>query len=260
MEEDRDAQIGLVRSAILRHSSTVTDPLIVIEEYDKLDCQSRAMLRQLISNPEAANTTLNRAIILMESNLGMSDLEQMVVSSKAKGQGKTHVSAEAAEKVLRNAVFSSWRHSGCNEEYSDTLKIISLVDFFLPFFPLERDSVTELMRRELKGWAAVLWHEKHTVMRWDEGVVKFLVSKVDFDGDFPLEGGKQARNVATRHLARIVRTCPLSPTPPSSAAVSRARIQGSQGVEEGPGSGLANQVLVITIDEEELKSAVSASD
>jgi hypothetical protein len=32
----------------------------VIEEYDKLDCPSRGMLRQLMSNPELGNVTLNR--------------------------------------------------------------------------------------------------------------------------------------------------------------------------------------------------------
>jgi hypothetical protein len=267
VKEERDTQLGMVRSAILQHTRTVTDPLIVIEEYDKLDCASRAMLRQLFSNPEASNTTLGRAVILLESNLGMSELEQLqqkmsqLFFSKS-GIGSVQVSAEAAEKALRNAVFSAWRHSGCDEAYSDTLKIISLIDFFLPFFPLERDSVRELMRREVKGWAAVLWHEKHTAMRWGQEVVEFLVSRVDFDGDFPLEGGKQARNVATRYLARLVRTCPLSLIPPSSLSKG-AHVPSNPGLEEGPGGGLATQALIISVDEQQkgLKSQlISSSD
>lgn len=259
MEEERDAQLATVRSAILQHSRTASDPLIVIEEYDKLDCASRAMLRQLISNPEAANTTLSRGIILLESNLGMSELEQLMVLSRS-GSSRGQASAEAAEKALRNAVFSAWRHSGCEEEFADTLKIISLIDFFLPFFPLEKDSVTELMKREVKGWAAILWHEKHTAMRWSHEVVEFLVNRVDFDGDFPLEGGKQARNVATRYMARIIRTCPLAPIPPSS--LSRVQVPStSGGLEEGPGSGLATQVLTISLDEHKvgLISQISSS-
>jgi len=40
---------------------------------------------------------------------------------------------------------------------------------------------------------------------------------VDFDGPFPLEGGKQVANVATRYLARIVRNAPVASSPVRSA-------------------------------------------
>ena len=41
---------------------SVSDPLIVIEEYDKLDCPSRGMLRQLMQSPDMANASLNRSV------------------------------------------------------------------------------------------------------------------------------------------------------------------------------------------------------
>jgi hypothetical protein len=50
------------------------------------------------------------------------------------------ITPESAEHALRDLVFASWRHNAC-EEYTDTLKLISLVDFFLPFLPLQRKQV-----------------------------------------------------------------------------------------------------------------------
>ena len=51
------------------------------------------------------------------------------------------ITPERAERALRDLVFSSWRRSPC-EEYPDTLKMISLIDFFLPYFPLQREQVS----------------------------------------------------------------------------------------------------------------------
>ena len=50
------------------------------------------------------------------------------------------ITPERAERALRDMVFTSWRASAC-EDFPDTLKLISLIDFFLPYFPLHRDQV-----------------------------------------------------------------------------------------------------------------------
>ena len=55
--------------------------------------------------------------------------------------GPLQITPERAEHALRDLVFSSWRRSPC-EEYPDTLKMISLIDFFLPYFPLQREQVS----------------------------------------------------------------------------------------------------------------------
>jgi hypothetical protein len=52
------------------------------------------------------------------------------------------VTAEDAERRLKNLVFDTWSAAGC-ESYEDTLKMVSLVDFFLPYFPLGRPEVGE---------------------------------------------------------------------------------------------------------------------
>lgn len=54
--------------------------LLVVEEYDKTDCESRGLLRQLLQHPELANTSWSRSVVLLESNLGMSQLQQMLAA------------------------------------------------------------------------------------------------------------------------------------------------------------------------------------
>lgn len=58
--EERQQQLNRTRTDILDHIRLTPDPLLVIEEYDKLDCASRAMLRQLIQHPELGGTWFNR--------------------------------------------------------------------------------------------------------------------------------------------------------------------------------------------------------
>jgi hypothetical protein len=130
------------------------------------------MWRQLLQRPEGANvSTLARAVVLLESNLGMSELEAMLTegldtggeggggggggegaAAAAIAEARGRASAEEAERRLRDAVFARWRRDAC-EPYEDTLKLVSLVDFFLPYFPLERRHVDELTERALRARA-----------------------------------------------------------------------------------------------------------
>lgn len=60
IQKEREQQLGHVRDAVIAHIRDSPEPLLVIEEYDKLDCNTRAFLRQLLQHPELANTTFNR--------------------------------------------------------------------------------------------------------------------------------------------------------------------------------------------------------
>lgn len=46
----RGQQLEAVRAELLAHCNNVKDPMVVIEEYDKLDCSARTMLRQLLEH------------------------------------------------------------------------------------------------------------------------------------------------------------------------------------------------------------------
>jgi hypothetical protein len=53
-------RIDTVRRQVVSHMAAAPDALLVIEEYDKLDCAARGMWRQLLQHPEIANITSHR--------------------------------------------------------------------------------------------------------------------------------------------------------------------------------------------------------
>lgn len=58
--DQRHKQHTLLREAILAHVAAAPESLLVVEEYDKLDCESRALFRQLLENPQVANVSMAR--------------------------------------------------------------------------------------------------------------------------------------------------------------------------------------------------------
>lgn len=57
---EREQQHRYLRKSILDHLHQHPEALLVIEEYDKLDCATRAVLRQFITAPASANVTLGK--------------------------------------------------------------------------------------------------------------------------------------------------------------------------------------------------------
>lgn len=51
------AQHAAIRASVLDHLRRSRRAVVVVEEYDKLDCATRAMFRQLFDNLHAANVT-----------------------------------------------------------------------------------------------------------------------------------------------------------------------------------------------------------
>jgi hypothetical protein len=59
---ERRAQQGALRAAVLAHLSRHPDALLVVEEYDKLDCPTRGFLRQLLERGHGGNVTADRQL------------------------------------------------------------------------------------------------------------------------------------------------------------------------------------------------------
>lgn len=64
------------------------------------------------------------------------------------GRGRLQITAEAAERALKDLVHEKWANQGC-EDHTDTLKMIGLVSFFLPYFPLERSHLLTLFSKQV---------------------------------------------------------------------------------------------------------------
>lgn len=85
---EASTRLAALASEVVSHLRAAPDALLVVEEYDKLDCAARGLWRQLLAHPERANLTSisRRAIILLESNLGMAELEEMLTELGDRGK------------------------------------------------------------------------------------------------------------------------------------------------------------------------------
>ena len=57
---ERAQQHWYLKHSLLKHLRQYTESLLVIEEYDKLDCPTRAILRQLITSSGSANVSMDK--------------------------------------------------------------------------------------------------------------------------------------------------------------------------------------------------------
>jgi hypothetical protein len=83
---------------------------------------------------------------------------------------------EDAEQLMRDVVFDEWRKSDC-ESYADTLKLMSLIDVFLPYLPLGRQHMPDLVKLALKQRQANYRHNS-IHLQWEPGVVQLVANKV----------------------------------------------------------------------------------
>lgn len=198
--DDRAAQHAALQAALLDHVRAAPEALLVVEEYDKLDCHMRGFFRHLLEGGTVGNASLARAVVVLESNTGYTALHAMLAGAGARGA----IPPDAAQRELKDLVFSRWRAQGC-EEHADTMKMVGVVDLFLPFFPLERAHVGRLFAMRLRDRGDALAAARLGGLGWGAGVVEFLTNKVEFDGAYPIEGGKEVATRVTVHASRPLR-------------------------------------------------------
>jgi hypothetical protein len=62
LETEAAARLAALKREVVGHLASCPDALLVVEEYDKLDCAARGLWRQLLQHPERANITNNRCV------------------------------------------------------------------------------------------------------------------------------------------------------------------------------------------------------
>ena len=220
--EDVAEQHRLLQNSLVDHVALYPQSLIVIEEYDKLDCHMRGFFRQMLQGNLVVghgnrSTSLGQSIVVLESNLGYSVLHGLLEGSAGSiGDGtrdgtgiavrrrRDEVPMEDAQRALKDMIFSVWREQGC-EDFSDSQKFMRSVDHFLPFYPLEKEDIVELFEKKLRGYEKASGGRLGCDGECRRVVVPFLVQKVEFDGRYPIEGGKEVNTISTGHLSRPFR-------------------------------------------------------
>jgi ATP-dependent Clp protease ATP-binding subunit ClpA len=205
--QDVDEQHHLLQKSLLDHLAVYPQSLIVIEEYDKLDCQMRGFFRQMLQGSQVGtgnrSASLGESIVVLESNLGYSVLHELLENG-GYPRGRDEIPMKDAQKALKDMVFSVWQEQGC-EDFSDSQKFMRSIDHVLPFYPLEEGDIVELFRKKMEAYAEASGGVLACDSLCEREVVPFLVDKVEFDGRYPIEGGKEVNTVATGYLSRPFR-------------------------------------------------------
>jgi ATP-dependent Clp protease ATP-binding subunit ClpA len=218
--EDVAEQHKLLQNSLIEHVALYPQSLIVIEEYDKLDCHMRGFFRQMLQGNLVAGegnrtTSLEKSIVILESNLGYSVLHGLLEGTggnrgsvegmrNAVRRQRDEVPMEDAQRALKDMIFSVWRAQGC-EDFSDSQKFMRSVDHFLPFYPLEEEDIVALFEKKLLGYEEASGGRLGCDGACRRVVVPFLVDKVEFDGRYPIEGGKEVNTISTGYLSRPFR-------------------------------------------------------
>ncbi|KAK9867882.1 hypothetical protein WJX84_011423 [Apatococcus fuscideae] len=197
---DRAQQHAALKTALLEHLRKMPQALIVIDEYDKMDCDTQFMFKQLIQGSHNVDVSMNRAIVVLESNAGFEDLHQLLVKTR----DRSKINAEEVQRLLKDIVWKRWDEGGCHD-HASLWKMVGLVDFFLPFLPLEQVHLERLFQIRLGAIAASLLHSHRVNLTWAPELIPFLYKKVDFDGPYPIEGAKEASVLLTRYVSRTLR-------------------------------------------------------
>lgn len=90
---------------------------------------------------------------------------------------RVQLSPENVQRVLKGIVSEKWDATGCHD-HASLWKMVSLVDFFLPFLPLERSHLQRLFKIRLDAIAADLLQTQQAELSWAHDVVEFLCNKV----------------------------------------------------------------------------------
>lgn len=110
---------------------------------------------------------------------------------------------EAAQRALKDLVFQRWLDEAC-EQRADTLKSIGLVDFFLPFLPLERRHLVVLFEARLRERRAALRRAQRTDLAWEPDVVHFLADRVSPLAALAFPGTHWCQSSIGGSLVRII--------------------------------------------------------
>jgi hypothetical protein len=232
VSSEAEQQSAALKNAILNHLTSFPASVLVVEEYDKMGCLARGMLRQLLEKGSGDDAEFKNAIFVLEANAGFLTIKKTL--DEETKRGLSFIDAEESEfetessqplvsplattktqRFLRDLVFSKWAEEKC-EDIADTKKAVGAVDVFAPFFPLTKNAVVEIVRAHLdarvsdktdvslNGDAAL-----RSFTYDDETVLRFLVNQIEFEGEYAIEGGKEAPATLSRFVTRALRKAAL---------------------------------------------------
>ena len=229
-------QSAALRDAVLRHLAVYDSSVIVMEEYDKMGCAARGVLRQLLEKGARDAAEFKKTIFVLEANAGFATIKKTLDEEDAMngfaaatsdrnpiGRDDDHATSVSlspaattkTQRFLRDLVFSRWADDRC-EDLADTKKAVGAVDVFAPFTPLARDGVFAILKSHLDARVAdktdttVLGDAALASLTYEtDSVLNFLTDQIEFEGKYAIEGGKEAPAALSRFVTRALRKAAL---------------------------------------------------
>lgn len=97
---------------------------------------------------------------------------------------------------IKKILFEFWNKQDCEDAFTDVYRTINHIDLFVAYFPLDKGNVRELIRMNLEEIRR--YYGNGHLMTYDEKVVSYLLSFVQFDGDSPVNGAKDVEFIVQR--------------------------------------------------------------
>lgn len=145
---------------------------------------------------------MNKVVILLEANRGMFPIQELL---KKAGKRESVAPFEAHHR-LKVDMYDHWSKQTCDKTV-DAAKFINRIDLFVPFFPLERHHLRELIIQKLDS-AQYLVEGK---VKWSSQVVDYFMTQVNFDGVYAIDGAVDAE-LALKKLHELLRAAENDPS------------------------------------------------
>jgi hypothetical protein len=322
VEKDRARQKRMIVSNLRAHLRRFPESIVVIEEYDKLPCEVRSVLRQLFDsgrvmqstpssrrrrrrtkkrgglsrffwrrgddeeevgvaakngeeddeydddgndtfedydvNGEKREVLGNKAIFILEANAGFVHIHGAAEADRKRRLGDASKKSDSERerggnhvelsRALKNAMFTKWEKEHC-EDFHDTVKVLSSIEYFVPFQPLDEDALKQIANAHLEYRSKYFIENEfissmlttlaskpssnavalpsvdaikrriNVTLRWDDSLLAFLARESEFEGEFAIEGGKEVKSTLSRTVTRAIRRALL----PSSTTFTDER-------------------------------------
>jgi len=328
VEKDRARQKRMIVSNLRAHLRRFPESIVVIEEYDKLPCEVRSVLRQLFDsgrvmqstpssrrrrrrkkkrgglsrffwrrgddeeevgvaakngeeddeyvddgndtfedydvNGEKREVLGNKAIFILEANAGFVHIHGAAEADRKRRLGDASKKSDSERerggnhvelsRALKNAMFTKWEKEHC-EDFHDTVKVLSSIEYFVPFQPLDEDALKQIANAHLEYRSKYFIENEfissmlttlaskpssnavalpstdaikrriNVTLRWDDSLLAFLARESEFEGEFAIEGGKEVKSTLSRTVTRAIRRA-LLPSSSSSSSTTTTPTDG----------------------------------
>jgi len=171
----------------------------------------RGFLRQLMDHGVMMEegVVASRAIFILESNAGMQHIVEEAEGLRAGGKAQWQV-----ESYIKDLLFERWAaDDSCARDALDVATLsgraLSLVDQYVPFLPLTRPDVRDIVEAYLRHlYRPQFERATRHGLTWGSGVVDFLADRVEYasgaggaGAEIALEGAAGVPRLARRFMA-----------------------------------------------------------